>query len=391
MNQPDIGLELISMDQVESITSIDPFEWDPLAGDNIFASYGWLRTIEETCKVPARHRIFMLRRDNELVAAAPCFFQYPNDLTITMDYILFGRFKRLAPVLRLTALPAMISGSRTGWHKNVFVKRELSPDLRTRVIEEIINHMELTARKNRSILFFRGVSGEEKELSKTLTVNRYPKTKEMPHTCLDIEWHTFQEYRRHLKKRHPGTEKSIRQEINRAKRGGLVVRRLENPASRQNDLHEIMDKHHRRLNEMPFPFHPHFFERLKDNLGDKAIVYVAEKGEELLGVLIMLQCNDTVFLPMIGVDRERSGREEVFFNLIFNQPIRDAIETGIKRIYYGKLLYDVKIRRGCRIIDNDLYVRARSPMHERTLKAIFRYHNWRIKRIIANISGDKIA
>jgi len=390
MAHTDIRLKTSSIRQFESIASINRSEWDQLAGGNIFDSYGWLRTIEETHAIRVRRKYYMLYQEKRPVAAVPCYFQYPDHSAITMDNLIFGRFKKVALLLRMTVLPALISGGRGGLSENFLISRKLSPDIQHRIIEKLINRMEGKARGKKSALCFCGITKKGKELNEILKMNRYLSTKEMPHTYLDIEWHTFRDYRRYLKKIHPATEKTIRQEINRAKRAGLVVRRLENPASRQNRLHEIMDMHYFRLNGTHFPFYPHFFERLKHNLGDKASVYVAEKGEELLGVLIMLRSNDTIFFPMVGVDRARSGRERIFFNLVFNQPIRDAIETGIKRIYYGKLLYDVKIKRGCKIADNNLYIKARGPVHERALKVILRCHFWRMNQIIANIFSGKI-
>jgi predicted N-acyltransferase len=378
-----------SIELLKSITEVDRSDWDQLTGHNIFASYGWLRVVEETLIIPQHHCYLVLRDAAGLAAAVPCYLQEKRDSLVNLDYLLFGRLAPAASILGISVLPVLICGTRVGVGEGVFVRKQASAPERARLIALVVEATEKLARRNGWTVCFRGVAQTLPKTSYVLQDYQYLRTREQPMTYLDIEWTSFRDYLRHLKKIHPSTAKSIRREINLSRRGGIVIKELEDPIRYQKRLHLLLDSHFIRLNQRPFPFCANFFKSLKKHLDDKATVYVATHGEQLIGATVALRNNGLAYLPFIGVNREQYRdvvRESaVYFNVAFNTPIRDFIEAGYRRIYYGKMLYGMKVRRGCRLVNPDLYFRGRNRLHELALRPLFGYHRRRIHNIVLSI------
>jgi len=53
---------------------------------------------------------------------------------------------------------------------------------------------------------------------------------------------------------------------------------LDNPGPYYRELHEILELHNGRLNHMPWPYQPSFFEKVKANLRENVVIYAATAG-----------------------------------------------------------------------------------------------------------------
>jgi predicted ATP-grasp superfamily ATP-dependent carboligase/predicted N-acyltransferase len=367
---------MIEIEQTASLTGVDPAEWDGLVGHEVFASYGWLRTLEETHTEPAGYRYFMARRAGELVAAVPCQL-YAGTGVSAIDHFLFGPTARMARGLGLAGVPALVCGTRIGMAEPAPVKDETSPALRRAILERLFRAVEEEARRTGSMVLVRHVAADSASRD-ALRRRGFLRTREMPTAYLELGWSSFADFRRHLRRIHPSTEKSMRWEISRGRRAGFVLERIDDPQPVGEKLHRLVDVHYRRLNRTAFPFRPSFFERLKFHLGERAVVTVARHERDLLGVTVGLRGADGMFVQMIGVDAERGRHGALYFNLGFNRPIQDAIAAGDRRLYLGKLLYDLKIRRGCRLRSTDVYLRGRDRLHQAMLRPLVSLRSLRL-------------
>lgn len=370
------------VDRLETIADVDRAAWDRLAPDDVFASYGWLRTVEETALF-RRSLYFVAREAGALVAAAPCYREAAE--VAGMDRIVFGRFARLARALRIGVSPVLVCGTPIGLSEHVRVDPGASPEERRRWTVLLIEAMERFAREHATTLCFRNVVDGVRPLPETLERRGYLRAAEMPTTIMDVAWASFAEYERDLKREHPATAKNIRRELNRAHRGGIVFRKLVDAVPGAPRLHAILDAHSRRLNGVPFPFRAAFLEALKRDLGDKLIVYVAFDGDDPVGVTLAVRAGDAVFLPIVGLDIARARATFVYFNNSYNVPIDDAIASGIRRIYCGKLLYDVKVRRGFRLLDLSAYMHVPNRVRAAVLAPVFAAQRSRIHRMLREV------
>jgi len=382
---------MAGIEEVESLTEVEASEWDRMAGRSVLASYAWLRTLEETCASPAPSRYILARSAAGLVGAVVCQVQGPAGDGFNLDDLLFGRFARAARCLRLSALPALVCGTRIGVGEPVLVRGDTPPGERECLTADLVQAVEQTARAGGWTVCFRGVAEARSAIVEVLAKRGYLRTREFPTACLELDpgWRSWADYRRHLRKTHPNTAKNLSSELSLGRRGGLVIEQLDEPARYRERLHRLMDSHYFRLNRKPFPFRPDFFEQLKTRLGGRAVIYVARLEEELIGVLVTLRDDDAVYLPMIGIDRDRGRASAAYFNLFFNRPIQDSLAAGHRRMFFGKLLYDMKARRGCVRLDMDLYLRGRSAIHERVLRPLFVYRSGKIDGMTAALPREE--
>src|SRR5690606_14000816 len=66
---------------------------------------------------------------------------------------------------------------------------------------------------------------------------------------------------------------------------------------------------------------------------------------------------DTACPVVVGVDEPSRGAF-TYFEVAYHAPIANAIHTGIRRMYYGRDLEDLKQRRGCSFVDTWVYLAA---------------------------------
>jgi predicted N-acyltransferase len=364
---------MIYIEQVDRLTDVDPSEWDRLAGRSVLASYGWWRTVESTRLSQSRPRYILARTADGLVGAVCCEIQEPASDHAGLDALLFGRFRNAARHLRLNVLPSLVcGGAPIGARAPILVRSDLPADERRRLTTDLVQAVEDTARGHGWTVCFRGVGRERSPISDVLAARGYLRSPELPTACLELDpsWRSFAEYRRGLKRIHHNTEKGIRRELNRARRTGLVIDQVVDPRPCADRLHALLTSHYARLNGKPFPFCPDFLDQLKSRLGDRALIYVARVGEALVGVVIGLRDADEVSIAMVGMDADAGRDSSAYFNLGYNRPIEDAIAAGHRRIYFGRLVYDLKARRGCVRVDSDLYLRVWSRTQAHALRAL---------------------
>ena len=364
---------------VETVSKIDPHEWDDLVGGNIFLSHSWLRLIEKTSKIPTKFRYLLAQDSSKILAALFCRGQNQEVIPTSLDHVLYGRFAGTARLAGLTLQPSLICEAVGGHHQGIMFRKDLSGTDRKNLLTLLLISVEDMARIEGHTLCFRQFPTEDNDSAKVFSSRRYLCTPEFPLNYLDIEWNSFAGYLKTLKKWYPGAEKSIRNEINRSRRAGVMIHRLEDTSSVCSRLHAVADAHYKRLNASPFPYQPEFFGKIKEYLGDKVVIYTAVKGEQIIGVLIMLRSNGNAFLPVIGIDTEYVRKDGIYFNLAFNQPIRDGIESGLRRLYFGVLLSETKIRRGCRLSDANIYLQTEGRISHFITRPILACRSWKMR------------
>lgn len=373
----------------DTIAHVDPGEWEELAKGNVTAGHAWLRLVEDTSLEQRQCRCLLAREGSRLQAAIFFWDHLTTDSRNTLDYVLFGRLDGMAGFLGLTALPAFVANEASGHHQTVLFRDDLSGADRCRLLSRMLDVLENTAAlKNRTICF-RGIPADDADLAAVFSSRRYLSSPELPVCCLDIRWESFGEYLRWLRKQHHRTERNIHREINMSRRAGITIQRLDEPSAVSGRLHALADSHYRRLNGRPFPFQPRFFEQVKARLGDKAVIYAAVREGLILGVQVRLSSDGHATVPIIGIDPENTRKDAVYFNLGYNNTIRDAIEEGLRRVRLGTLVYDVKIRRGCRLSWTHLYLRPRNGFRGRLMRYLMIVRTWRIRRMLSSIPGDR--
>ena len=88
-----------------TIKSINRDQWDALVGDDAYASYGWLLTIEESLTNGITSDYFFIKENEKIIGSAMCY-TYPEKVDmVSLDGILLGRVKKIAGFFGISFLP----------------------------------------------------------------------------------------------------------------------------------------------------------------------------------------------------------------------------------------------------------------------------------------------
>ncbi len=339
----------------ESITQFEKEEWDSLTNANPFSSYGWLKTVEKTYLGDIDHKYIVVKAGARLVAGAVCCVSRKTNIVENLDDLLLGRAKRWVYNLGISFMPAFICQPLLGYGEHFLLGGELDAKQKRTTMTLLFDGIEHEASKDKLPVAFVNVMEHESELVEMLSGRGYNKSVHIPLNIMDVKWSSFGGYLRYLGGMSKRARKNVRNEMNRNRRGGVVIKELQVPGQYEERLSELLNTHSYRLNGRPFGFSKDFFSELKSNLGSDASVYVSLKTGLLTGVSVDLWRNGTLHGLMVGVDPNLSGNDFTYFNLAYYKQIMDAILKQTKRFYYGRGVYEAKIRRGFKTTDLYIY------------------------------------
>lgn len=360
-----------------SIKDVTRTAWDCLA-DDLHMTYGWLRAIEETFIGPVEYRYFLVLEKSALIGVAVCHIQYPTLDSFNLDDAIFGRLKRFAAKLGLSILPSLICGSLRGYGQHFLFGKDLTVGEQDAVAALLFDAIEQEAASLKLPVSFNNVMAQEPELVRMLQQRSYRRTINFPLNYLDIRWKNRDEYRTFLSRRR------LNREVNKNRREGVTITQLDTISPSEDRLHQLINDNYMKYNGKPLQVRRDFFSLCKKYLGPEAIVYIAVKHGTIIGTTIMFHRKGIAYLIDVGVDHETAGNDFTYFNLTYYKPTADAIGMGIRRIYYGTMMYKMKSRRGCATKQMYLYHKPRLRLLQTAAIPLFFIHrhfkSWFINR-----------
>ena len=337
-----------TIDVFSRISEVPREEWDRLITTNVFATHGWLQTVEATFIGEIRPLYVLVRQDRKAVGATVCYLFYKNGTVEDLDDRLLGRVKPFALWLGISFMPTLICGTLWGCGDHLAVEPGSTPERKRAVMNKLLDIVEGEADRNRLPLNLIDIPEGDLDLATVLRQRGYSRSRHVPMTFLDICWSSFTEYVKHLDSISPHTRKNLRNQINRNRKSGTTISVLENVGENSERLHELLTMNYRKHWNMPFCFSKDFFSELKRNHGRNAVLHVSRKNGLITGVLLELRYNGTSHIPLVGIDHEKCGNDMTYFVLTFCTPIVEAVTTGLNRIFFGHGHYRMKMRLGCK-------------------------------------------
>jgi len=359
---------------------IDKECWDRLAGDNIFLCYAWLKTFEEaTIKPPLAYYITLYDK-GKLTAASVCYYDKKKDCSRSIDNILLGRFINVKLIKNFSFLPGIMCGSKNGYGSHFLFSKELNKKDTINLYYRLMDIIEHIAEKNNASVYFSNVMNKERNLIQILHERGYYKTFGLPLNYLNIEWSSFQDYKKFVSKVHPSMKKTIPGDINKSRKAGIEIRKLQNIEEHWERIFQLLKMNHDKHNKKAFILKPDYILKLKNNFGNDAVFFTAFKGNEIVGVCIELKKNKEAALTRVGVDHDNSKKDLTYFNIVFYEPIKEAIESKIETIYCGNALYRMKSRRGFKPAETFIFYKPNSGKLNYIIKLWFVIHKLWMKR-----------
>ena len=376
---------MISIHLKHSLNEIDADIWDALTGERLFISYGWLKIIEETAIDKVTPFYFLLEDDNVLVALAVCYQSHKDNPFDLLNGYMLGKLEGIAGAFGFSFKPAFLCGPVGGNGDHVIVKEDLPQQKRNEYFQHLIDEIEKEAEKKRLSLFFTNVSEKESELWIEVQARKYNLTVVHPKNHLETKWLSFADYLSDRKTISSKNYQIFKGHINKSREAGVSIRLLDE-LEHEERLYQLLSEHHYRLNKKPFPYTENFIRSLRKNLGSDAMILVAEKDSEIIGVSMLFRRGSEGWAIIVGVDHNLSRNDFTYFNLAYYEIIDHAIQAGIKSLNYGGMLYRVKKRRGCTLEENYIFHRASTRfLHTLLHPWFFMHKTWYIKRKIPRI------
>lgn len=336
-----------------SLEEIGAARWDALAGEEIFANSGWLRTLETAQRLPRSPLYSWIEDDQGLAVAVAARLRQPGPPAWNIDW---GRYGPLAYVIRplrhlLERRPTLVCGGQMAPAQPILARPGLPAETYRQLGRQLVAAIESRCRSEGWHLVFRGIVEPDASLRRIFAGRPYLEGAEWPATVIDLRWRSWPDYLKALRQTHPATEKRVRADVNRGRSGGVTVEEVDDPAAVEADLHRILASHHVRKNRDPFYMGPNFASVLKKNLGERAVILVARQNDRILGLSIQLRNRVASHLKFVGMEADAvRTHEAVYFNTTYHEVIRRACEEGFEQLYLGILTYPPKCRRGARLV-----------------------------------------
>jgi predicted N-acyltransferase len=355
----------------QSIDDVPPREWDALTDSNIFASYGWLRTVEQTYIGDDTPRYILIHDSEGLAGAAICYIVTQPGQIHTLDDTLFGRLSKYTSQVGLSFLPSLICCPNSCYGQHFLVRRLHDARKTQAIMNALIETIETLASEHKLSIAFPNMMSHEIDLVRLLQQRGYVQTLGLPLSSMAIRWQSFDDYLAHLKRTSSNVVKSIRREMNKNRKEGVTIEALDELNGREDRLYELISRHYTRHNVKPFPFKKGYFRALLENLGHEVVIYVARKRNDLIGVCLVFTKEQTSHMRMIAIDHRMAGNDFTYFNLAYYRPIADAIQSGTRILYGGQAMYETKTRRGFKLRDTYIFYKPNHPINKPVVKLWF--------------------
>jgi len=371
------------MNQVKihnNISEVGKELWDSLTENNIFMCYAWLKTFEETTNNPPLPYYITILDDEKIIAASVCYFDNKKEKSQFIDNVLLGRFKDFKWIKNLTFLPAVMCGSKRGYGTHFLFSQEIKKYEIIELQDQLLDIIENIAVKLNASIYFSNIMNNELSLMQLLTKRGYYKTISLPLNYIDINWSSFQDYKKYVSKEHPSMKKTISREINKNRKSGVVIRQLQCVEEDWKRLFDLLEMNHQKYNSSLFNLKPNYFLKLKENYGDNAIIFVAVKDSDILGVSVELRKDKVDVIASLGIDHNSSQKDLTYFNIVFYEPIKKVHEYGIEKIYGGNAFYRMKNRRGYKTAETYIFYKPNYKLRNYIIKVWFSIHYLWMKR-----------
>lgn len=352
-----------------TIADIDPALWRELdQGRSFYLSYDWLHSIEGVLTPDSFYLIVYSGDARQPLAALPCylisnestylFFNVPKLLFSQESITTAGQFlsseessclNELATTSHayLQALyPTLICVAPYGYISAICYRSGLTADEIQKIMNFIVNalHNLATTCGAKSIAFLYVSEQEDPFLPETLLAHDYLPMLLNANAVLPVEWKSFDEY---LMTRTNNRRNTIRDDIRKFQSQGLTIRHQDVSALTEQLALLQMNMQRKYGHRSDLLWTIRGYEQIKQNLGRWARVFTVYKDTQPLAFALFYEKDGTYYCKQAGFDYEQLGNSSCYFNLVFYEPIRQAIARGIGSIHYGLESYETKLSRGC--------------------------------------------
>lgn len=360
---------------VNSLSHIDDETLDRVtAGASVWLDRRWFRMVDSLDLPPllkgqVDFRYVVIRRDSEPVAICPFIITRSNSLFFhySLEKFFFTAWKdelvRLNPesARKLRGLSTALNGYRRllrlmkagleGW---VLTVSPLTfrggiaqlPGLEQesdRIFNLVFTTLKEVAQSERLPLCFYGVEGGNSAYRRQLTEAGLQELFLFFESRIDINFKDLDEWLAQFKSE---PRRRFKQEMRQAEKLGYRFEALTNFEHLSDTLTRFYEATYSKYGEEHFHHPPVFWTELSRKVAPMMETIVAFRGDEPKGFLNILKKGDQLWAYKAGRPDESEKENPIYFNLVFYEPLKRALELGSKRFWLSAGAFDAKRRRG---------------------------------------------
>ncbi len=337
-----------------------PASWHrAAAGGGLGLDTRFLRSLEQSAINPLRRYVVYETESGDVVVAVGDLLQRPAASNPVMS-VLLGRLNSRLPSAYDWQLPMLVLRSELASGVPYSTSALTSLD-RGALLRAMLAELETHSDHQGWSLAVMGVPPDDRDMARALQGRGYLQTLARPHATLRLA-DSWVGYLQGAARQSRNLVQNIRHEISRARREGVTIGEWNRAETAETELCQLMAEHERRLNDRAWQYRPGLLERLSQSLGAEFKVLVATTAAGVQGTIVVAVAGKRGYVKFPGLVAESDRAGFMYFNLAFYEPIRLAISLGLESLDYGNGAYEAKIRRGCTVRANHLYVRPRNPL-----------------------------
>jgi predicted N-acyltransferase len=169
----------------------------------------------------------------------------------------------------------------------------------------------------------------------------------------------------------PSARKRFRNDMNRFRRSGLA---LETPAGIAEHAEALAEQHRQLMEKYRRPgpeLTEESFRRFERLVPDRTFT-VTRDGARVVGFALGMFGHGVLHVLRYARDPSADDDARLYGNLVFAEPVRQALALGCTRVHFGKASHLAKVQRGCRFEEGIVFARCTDESEQPVLEAAFR-------------------
>ena len=360
---------------LEDVRQLPPASWSALTKGRPGLQLEFMRVLAGPHGGDRPLAVFLVEDERGLAAAALCARIGASAGRNELDACLFGRGARIARATGGSTGPLLFFSQPMLASCSVVVRPGAGYAESRRLLGTLLDEIEATAERRGCGIAFRGMTPDDDgPLIEVLRDRGYLETEGAPTTRLDVCWQDLEGYITHLRERSRSAASKARNELNKSRRGGTVIRRVATSPEVARTLRSIASEHYRRKNGEDPDYPEDLFVGLAATLPEDFIIFEARRGERLLGMASMLRNGPVAWASWMGMLDNEARQDFTYFNLCYYQVAAEAPALGIRKILYGTTAYAAKLQRGCVLVTNPVLYRPHARLTRLLARPYVRFH-----------------
>jgi predicted N-acyltransferase len=358
---------------VAHLEQLPAANWQSLVHSHPALRLEVLQAFTETAARPLPPRIFLLEDASGIAAAAICQAVLGAASRNSLDALLYGRAVHLARRFGAATQPLLQVKIPFGPGSPVIL-RAAPPAEQRRLLEKLLAGIEEHAREQHLGVAFIDICSDEELLSAAIRARGYLATTMYPIARMEIEWTDFDGYVKRLAQRRRKTAATVRNERNRNRSAGVVIRQIPNDPAAVQDLERLAREHHRQKNRREPNYGPRFLPQLQQRLGEDLLIFEAARAGKRIAMLGAVRSGSVGWVSWFGIEATDRQNDFTYANLAYYHLADRATALGLKTLTYGTAALEAKRLRGCKVSASQLFYRPRRRLLRLLARPYFALH-----------------